>query len=181
MYDGLVTKVKSIDARGFVLITKYDTDKSYLENKISDVDKKFLMQVDFLKKTDHSAKITEIESKITSINDLATNTALTAVKNKISNVGNFVRKSDYDEEILDIKSKYFTATDYNKFTNEKLDLKIKQKQLADKFGIAGFINNSDLNKKVATLATKAELKAEQEKIIKLQAFDSTYFRGKSYL
>ena len=106
---------------------------------------------------------------------------MTAVKNKISNVGNFVRKSDYDEEILDIKSKYFTASDYSKFTNGKLDLKIKQKQLADKSDIAGFINNSDLNKKVATLATKAELKAEQEKIIKLQAFDSSYFRGKSYL
>ena len=35
-------------------------------------------------------------------------------------------------------------------------------------------------KKVATLATKAELKAEQYKIIKLQAFDSSYSRGKNY-
>ena len=34
--------------------------------------------------------------------------------------------------------------------------------------------------KVATLATKAELKAEQDKIIKLQAFDSSYFCGKSH-
>ena len=36
-------------------------------------------------------------------------------------------------------------------------------------------------KKVATLATKAklELKAEQDKTIKLQAFDSSYFCGKS--
>ena len=37
-----------------------------------------------------------------------------------------------------------------------------------------------MNKKVATLATKAELKAEQDKIIKLEAFDSSYFCGKSH-
>ena len=36
------------------------------------------------------------------------------------------------------------------------------------------------NDKVATLVTKAELKAEQDKIIKLDAFDSSYFRGKSH-
>ena len=35
-------------------------------------------------------------------------------------------------------------------------------------------------KKVATLVTKAELKVEQDKMIKLQAFDSSYFPGKSH-
>ena len=34
---------------------------------------------------------------------------------------------------------------------------------------------------MATLATKAELKAEQNKITKPQTFDSSYFRGKSHL
>ena len=34
--------------------------------------------------------------------------------------------------------------------------------------------------KIAILVTKAELKAEQDKIIKLQAFHSSYFRGKSH-
>ena len=33
-------------------------------------------------------------------------------------------------------------------------------------------------KKVDTWATKAELKAKQNKTIKLQAFDSCYFQGK---
>ena len=37
-----------------------------------------------------------------------------------------------------------------------------------------------LNEKIATLATKADLKAEQGKIKKLQAFDSSYFRDKSH-
>ena len=48
---------------------------------------------------------------------------------------------------------------------------MKHKQLIDKSEYAGFINNSDLNKKLATLATKAELKAGQDIIVKLQAFD----------
>ena len=39
-YDKLVTKVDNIDITGFVLKTTYDTDKSDLEKKISDADKK---------------------------------------------------------------------------------------------------------------------------------------------
>ena len=39
-YNKLVTKVDNIDTTGFVLKTKYDTDKSDLEKKISDVVKK---------------------------------------------------------------------------------------------------------------------------------------------
>ena len=70
--------------------------------------------------------------------------------------------------------------DYNKYTNKKLHLKIKKKELVSKSEIAGFINNADLDKKAGTLATKAELKAEQDKITKLKAFDSSYFRGKSH-
>ena len=58
---------------------------------------------------------------------------------------------------------------------------IKSKNLTDKSAIAGYINNSDLvKKKVATLATKAELKTEQDKIIKVKAFDSSYFWDKSH-
>ena len=44
-YNKLNTKVDIIDATGFVLKTKFDTDKSDLKNKISDVEKKFLIQV----------------------------------------------------------------------------------------------------------------------------------------
>ena len=36
VYDKLVAKVNSIDTSGFVLKTKYDTDRSELENKIPD-------------------------------------------------------------------------------------------------------------------------------------------------
>ena len=37
--------------------------------------------------------------------------------------------------------------------------------------ISEFRNNADLERKVATLATKAELKTKQNKITKLHAFD----------
>ena len=40
MDDKLLLKVNSINTSGFVLKTKYDTDKSDLENKIIDADKK---------------------------------------------------------------------------------------------------------------------------------------------
>ena len=59
-------------------------------------------------------------------------------------------------------------------------MKIKQKGLVNKSDIAGLINNSDLNKKVAMLAAKTEVKAEQDRLTKLQAFDSSYFRAKSH-
>ena len=50
MHDKLVSKVNNIDINGFALKTKYDTDKSDLEKKISDVDKeKYLILVDLLK------------------------------------------------------------------------------------------------------------------------------------
>ena len=52
---------------------------------------------------------------------------------------------------------------------------IKSYELVNKSDIAVYINNADLDRKVAALATKAELKAEQGKIIRLQAFDSSYF------
>ena len=40
VYDKLVAKVNNIDITGFLLKTTYDADKSDLEKKISDLDKK---------------------------------------------------------------------------------------------------------------------------------------------
>ena len=64
--------------------------------------------------------------------------------------------------------------------NEISDNKIKEKKLVNESYITGFINSSNLDQKITTLKTKAELKAEQDKIVKLQAFDSSYFCGKSH-
>ena len=59
-----------------------------------------------------------------------------------------------------------------------MDTKIKM-GLVDKLDISRFIDNSNSNKKIATLATKSELNSEQDKITKPQAFDSSYSCGKS--
>ena len=66
VYNKLVTKVNNIDHTGFVLKIKYDTDKSDLERKLVMQKKRFLKQVDLIKKTNLNAKITEIEGKLPS-------------------------------------------------------------------------------------------------------------------
>ena len=71
VYKKLVTKVDNIDTSDFVLKTKYNTDKTELENKIPNV-------TDFVKK----AKLTELENKIPDISNLATKTVLTTVEKK---------------------------------------------------------------------------------------------------
>ena len=110
-------------------------------------------------KTDYNAKIIEIEGKIPSVTGLATSVVVNAVENKITNVSNLVKKADYGAKILYIEVRYCTTSDYNKFTYEILDTKIKEKELVNKF-VSGFIDNSDLNKKIVTLATIPEVKAE---------------------
>ena len=76
VYDKLVTKVNNIDTSRFVLKTKYDTDKSELENKIPDTS-------GLVKKTNYDAKIADIEGRIPDANNLATKTSLTTVENNI--------------------------------------------------------------------------------------------------
>ena len=98
-YDKLVAKVNNIDTNDFVLKTKYNTDKTELENKIPDVS-------NLVKKT----KLTELENKIPDISNLATKTALTAVENKIPSVSSLVKKTDYDTKISELEKK---LTDHN--------------------------------------------------------------------
>ena len=71
--------------------------------------------------------ITEIEVKMPSITGLATTAAFNAVENKIPDVSNLVKKTDYDAKISGIESKHLITSDYNKFTNEVIDNKIKEK------------------------------------------------------
>ena len=57
VYDKLVAIVNSIDISAFVLKTKYNTDKSELENKIPDT-------IGLVEKTDYNNKITEQKTKL---------------------------------------------------------------------------------------------------------------------
>ena len=49
----------------------------------------------------------------------------------------------------EMENKYFTTSNYNKFTNNTLDTKITQKKLANEY---------DFSEKIKTLATKEEIK-----------------------
>ena len=65
VYDKLVAKVNSIDTSTSVLKTKYDTDKSKLESKVSDTS-------GIVKETDYNTRTTEIEGIIPNISNLET-------------------------------------------------------------------------------------------------------------
>ena len=61
-------------------------------------------------------------------------------------------------------------TDHSKFTKDIVTERIKREGFHKKTDIADLVKNSHLSKTVETLATKAELKAEQDKIVKLKYF-----------
>ena len=62
----------------------------------------------------------------------------------------------------EVKGKYFTTSEYNKFTSKILDAKVKKKkELINRSKVSTLIKSSDLNTKLATFARKTELKAEQ--------------------
>ena len=118
---------------GFVLKTKYDTDKSDLEKKISDSSV-------LVKKIDHNGKITEIGSEIPCISGLASNAALTVVENKIPNISSLVKKTNYNVKVNEIgkkliyhnRDKYITTSEFNKFPAEIFDARLAQENLITK-------------------------------------------------
>ena len=128
VFDKLVAKVNSTSR--FVLKTKYDTDKSELENKIPDTS-------GFVKKTDYDSKITDIEGKIPDISDLATKTALTTVENKIPSVSNLVKKTDYNTKVTEIENKlnnhnhdkYITIPESNTLAADIFNVRLSQGNL----------------------------------------------------
>ena len=85
-----------------------------------------------LNKTDNDDEIKDSEDKIASITNWATTAALTAVENKIQNITTktlllLSKKPDYDAKISSIEEKWFPLTDYNKFTNDIIDAKTREK------------------------------------------------------
>ena len=97
VYDKLVAKVDNIDTSDFVLKTKYNIDKTELENKIPNV-------TDFVRKI----KLTELENKIPDISNLATKAALTTVENKIPSASNLVKKQTITVKLQNLKINLMT-------------------------------------------------------------------------
>ena len=108
-----------------------------MKKKINDADKKNPDTSDLVKKTDLDAKVTEIESKIPNVTGFATNSALTAVKNKILSVSILVKKMDYDSKIENKVTnhdhdKYITTSEFNKLTTENFAARLAQANLVTK-------------------------------------------------
>ena len=184
VYDKLVAKVNNLDTIGFVLKTTYDTDKSDLEKKISDADKKIPDTSYLAKKTDLNVKFTEIENKIPSITDLATNLALTAVENKMTDVISLVKKTGYNANVIEIENKvndhdhdkYITTPEFNTLTARVFNARLAQGDLITKTDFdAKFKKISD---RVTSNKTKHLLVETELKI--LEKFDADYFKGKNY-
>ena len=150
-----------------MLRTKYNTDKSELENKIHDIS-------GLVKKTDYNAKIT----------DLATKTVLTTIENKIPDVSSLVKKTDYNTKITEIENKlnnhnhdkYITTPEFNTLAADVFNARLARAKLVPKTDFDAKLSN--LNKRVTTNKTK-HLLVENE-LKKLKAFDLSYFIGKNH-
>ena len=108
------------------------------------------------KETSSDTKITDILGKIPIITGLVTTAALAAVEKRIQNVSDLVKKTKYDAKVSEIYIKYFNRSDYDNFTTDILNTKIKQKELVDESDISRFKYKFDLEKKIRTLGAKAD-------------------------
>ena len=104
-----------IDTTGFVLKSKYDTDKLDLENKLIDAEKKIPVANSLVKKIDLNAKITEIGNKMPSITGLTTK--ISEIKKKVS---------DHNHD------KYINTPELNKLTTENFKAILAQEDLVTK-------------------------------------------------
>ena len=129
--DKLVAKVNNIDTSDFVLKAKYQTDKTELEKKFTNV-------TDFVKK----AKLTESENKFSDISNLATKSALncTAAENKIPSVSNLVSKTNYNTKVTEIENnlnnhnhdKYIGTSKFNKLAADAFNTRLTHVNLITK-------------------------------------------------
>ena len=111
---------------------------------------------DFVKK----AKLTELESKIPDISNLATKTASTTVENKIPDVSNLVNKTDYNNKVTEIEKKitdhnhgkYITTPEFNKLASDVFNVRLAQVSLIAKSDFDSKLSN--LSVKITTNKTK---------------------------
>ena len=145
-----------------LLKTKYNTDKTELENKIPDVS-------NLVKKT----KLTELENKIPDTSNLATNAALTTVENKIPDVSSLVKKTDYNKKITEIENKltdhnhdkYITTPEFNTLAVDVFNARLAQANLIIKTDFDAKL--SSLNKNVTKNKTRHLLVENELKKLKL--------------
>ena len=82
--------------------------------------------------------------------------------------------------MLKCQGKCITNYDYNKFASDIHNAKTKQEELVNTANISNLVKNFWLKHKTYNIGNKVELKSEQDKIPKLQAFDSSSFHIKIF-
>ena len=82
-----------------------------------------------------NAKINEVKGETPSITNLTTTDAVTAVETKIPDVKDLAKKAYYDAKISEMEKKYFTTSDYNKFTKGTIDPKVTENRLVIECGL----------------------------------------------
>ena len=89
--------------------------------------------------------------------NLATTTVLTAVENKMPNISNLFKRTDYNTKISEIENKfttdhdhdkYITTQEFNKLTAEDFTARLAQPNLASKNDIANFVKKTDFDNKL---------------------------------
>ena len=129
VHDKSVATVDNIDTGDFVLKTKYNTDKTELENKIPDVS--YLVT---------KTKLSESENKIPDISNLTTKTALTTVEIKYLASVIQLKKQTITTKITEVENKlnnhnhdnYIDASEFNKLAADVSNAKLAQANLITK-------------------------------------------------
>ena len=104
--------------------------------------------------------------KIPSITNLATTTALAAIENKIPNVSNLVKKTDYNTKVSEVDNKVNTDHDHDKcITSQKFNKILAN--LASKNYIANFVKKTDFDDKLKTLTSNKNESNELSKKVKV--------------
>ena len=115
---------------------------------------KYLILLTLATKTTLNAKVNEVKGEMSSITNLATTNALTAVENKKPNVSNLVqKKTDYNTKVNEIEKiitdhdhdKYITSPEFNKLTAENFAARLTQANVASKNDIVNFANKTATN------------------------------------
>ena len=129
VYDKLVAKVDNIDTSDFALKTKYNNDKTELENKIPDV-------TDFVKKV----KLIELESKIPDISNVATKTTLILLKIKYLALAVLLKKQTITQKSLILKINFIIiiminiliTSEFNKLATDVSNARLVEANLITK-------------------------------------------------
>ena len=120
-----------------------------------------------------NAKITEVENKIPSITDLGTNSALTAVENKISDAGS---SKDIEKKITDHdREKYITTPEFDTLAARGFTVRLRQADLVTKTEYDTKLQ--DINKRITSNKTMYLL--VENEFQKLQKVDMANFRGRN--